>query len=350
MPNWAYNQLICRTDADFERVKAALLDDEGKVDFNRLVPQPELIRKRSFLFGDEFAAIARYIDPEHPVDEEAVRAKARELYPNIAFVEEIPPSLMLDRQSDDPEYPALTDDRIAKVVEASQDRNEVAKLAESWDVFSRQDNFPEHYTTLENFCEQAFRALILYGFPDWYSWSTALWGTKWNARDTYVFEEKKSIVFDTAWAPVPPLMGYLSEQLGVALYMRYTEEQFSACAGELVFDSGNLVECNEPEDALGIFKIASLMNDSEQQCYRYWPEEGEIIFAGWCESAEEARAAAAKGEGTEGEADENEWLLSLPKFEDLPVIDTTSQIFERFLAGSGEGADEQGASAGETRV
>ena len=79
MPNWAYNQLICRTDADFERVKAALLDDEGKVDFNRLVPQPELIRKRSFIFGDEFAAIARYIDPEHPVDAEAVRAKAREL-------------------------------------------------------------------------------------------------------------------------------------------------------------------------------------------------------------------------------------------------------------------------------
>lgn len=40
------------------------------------------------------------------------------------------------------------------------------------------------------------------GFPedfDWYNWCIEKWGTKWNAYDTYINEEKLYAKFDTAW-------------------------------------------------------------------------------------------------------------------------------------------------------
>ena len=40
------------------------------------------------------------------------------------------------------------------------------------------------------------------GFPedfDWYNWCIEKWGTKWNAYDTYINEEKLYVKFDTAW-------------------------------------------------------------------------------------------------------------------------------------------------------
>jgi len=43
-----------------------------------------------------------------------------------------------------------------------------------------------------------------YGFPDWYGWCVANWGTKWDAR-VYEFEDhdpnQTYVMFDTAWSP-----------------------------------------------------------------------------------------------------------------------------------------------------
>jgi hypothetical protein len=45
-----------------------------------------------------------------------------------------------------------------------------------------------------------------YGYPSWYEWNIANWGTKWDAYDFGPFEESESdnelvVQFDTAWAP-----------------------------------------------------------------------------------------------------------------------------------------------------
>lgn len=44
-----------------------------------------------------------------------------------------------------------------------------------------------------------------YGYPTWYEWSTATWGTKWNAYHQD-FEEPNILWFDTAWNGVPLLI------------------------------------------------------------------------------------------------------------------------------------------------
>lgn len=48
-----------------------------------------------------------------------------------------------------------------------------------------------------------------YGYPTWYEWSTATWGTKWNAYHQD-FEEPNILWFDTAWNGVPLLIQKLS--------------------------------------------------------------------------------------------------------------------------------------------
>ena len=55
---------------------------------------------------------------------------------------------------------------------------------------------------------KAYRNKNRYGYTDWYGWSVANWGTKWNAMDSSVSENK--IVFDTAWSPASPVIAKLA--------------------------------------------------------------------------------------------------------------------------------------------
>ena len=53
-----------------------------------------------------------------------------------------------------------------------------------------------------------------HGFKDWYTWSIANWGTKWNALDPYLGRCRKinesvmqrKIRFSTAWSPPTPII------------------------------------------------------------------------------------------------------------------------------------------------
>lgn len=50
---------------------------------------------------------------------------------------------------------------------------------------------------------------IQYGYTDWYHWSIANWGTKWNAGDVtqgHIGECGFVIYFDTAWSPPVPVI------------------------------------------------------------------------------------------------------------------------------------------------
>jgi hypothetical protein len=68
--------------------------------------------------------------------------------------------------------------------------------------------------------EQALQALAETGHATWYSWNIAHWGTKWNAYDFSVVEEKPSTVeknavefvcrFDTAWSTPHPVFVQLA--------------------------------------------------------------------------------------------------------------------------------------------
>lgn len=58
-----------------------------------------------------------------------------------------------------------------------------------------------------------------FGHDDWYSWSCAVWGTKWNAYDGRIEERREGDIvtlicrFDTAWSPPQPWFETLLERL-----------------------------------------------------------------------------------------------------------------------------------------
>lgn len=98
--------------------------------------------------------------------------------------------------------------------------------------------------------EEAQKALDnerLYGHRDWYSWSNANWGTKWNAYDSEQREDD-SIYFETAWSTPYPVMLALSAKYPEALItVRFADEDFGQNVGEYILRNGDVVEENIPE-------------------------------------------------------------------------------------------------------
>jgi hypothetical protein len=96
--------------------------------------------------------------------------------------------------------------------------------------------------------QKALDNLRDYGHQDWYSWSTANWGTKWNAYSQNSDEGSNEISFETAWGTPYPVIEALSRKYPEAVIsMRYADEDFGHNVGEYTFQAGDLVEENTPE-------------------------------------------------------------------------------------------------------
>lgn len=66
-----------------------------------------------------------------------------------------------------------------------------------------------------------------YGFEDWYDWSVANWGTKWNIGDVVVLSDESGsflVQFDTAWSPPIGLIERLCQKYpDIEVEMHYGE-------------------------------------------------------------------------------------------------------------------------------
>ena len=62
--------------------------------------------------------------------------------------------------------------------------------------------------------ESHIRNLIRTGEPSWYEWRRRHWGTKWNAYETNIVDSD-TIVFKTAWNPVPTVIKEFAERFGL---------------------------------------------------------------------------------------------------------------------------------------
>ena len=79
-----------------------------------------------------------------------------------------------------------------------------------------------------------------YGYPTWYEWSIATWGTKWNAYDQYL-EEPNILWFNTAWESVPLLIQKLSEVFPeVELHYAYADENLGFNVGRGIIQNGEI--------------------------------------------------------------------------------------------------------------
>jgi hypothetical protein len=103
--------------------------------------------------------------------------------------------------------------------------------------------------------------LNTHGFQDWYSWSIANWGTKWNAYS--IFECDDTITFDTAWSTPAPVISKLSEMFpDIEITLQFADEDFGYNCGEITFLGGDIIKEKIPEGGSGeAYALAAKIQD-----------------------------------------------------------------------------------------
>ncbi len=86
-----------------------------------------------------------------------------------------------------------------------------------------------------------------YGHTNWYDWTIANWGTKWNAYSQYS-DDVNVIHFDTAWNTPYRLMVNLSRMFPeITFEVEYADEDFGYNVGKYVLLNGESIEENIPD-------------------------------------------------------------------------------------------------------
>lgn len=79
-----------------------------------------------------------------------------------------------------------------------------------------------------------------YGKDNWYDWSYAHWGTKWDACESNV--QDLTVVFETAWSCPTPVLVELGKKVGGLLVFYADEDIGSNCGAFFVKKNGEIVE------------------------------------------------------------------------------------------------------------
>lgn len=125
---------------------------------------------------------------------------------------------------------------------------------------SKEDVFAYGKKALDNY--------LVYGYLDWYDWSLANWGTKWNACDCYVGESE--IEFATAWNNVATLMAVLSEQHpNYEFYYEYADEDIGCQVGNIRLKGGEVLNSSVYEDG---------SKEAYEQAFRIWGIEDDYVY------------------------------------------------------------------------
>lgn len=199
MPNHITN--ILTITGEKEQVETCIKairgsEDEQYIDFNKIVPMPETLHITSGSSVDNAIDIIQNNDEKF--------------------------KMML-------EYPWAKEEGI-KTIEELKSKIK-ARLS--------QKDFDEARMAIEN--EKK------YGFRDWYSWSNANWGTKWNAYDQLI-EDGNVIKFDTAWASPYPVMEKLAQMFpNLHFCVEYADEDLGSNCGTYEFDGGTCIGVYQPK-------------------------------------------------------------------------------------------------------
>lgn len=310
MPNWAYNRIATQNKEEFSRL-AELCMNGDNFDFNRIIQMPELLEKMpATSIAQNIMAIAYYLGGGQAMTMDEVCRKICDKHPRVRFLSNGRGPIGKDTCKDGRPRVDMDIAIADKISDASRDSEELEKEKTYYE--QGHQRMPEHYSfdTYEEYGRAALKCLLEYGCFDWYAWSNANWGTKWNACLTELGADGCSVYFETAWSPVPNLIQALSKKLRCAIYMEYAEEQFSAFAGEAIFVNGEVV-CEEEysyngDDIAGLYKTACRLTDPDESCHRL-KSDGTIVY------------------------DDDEDLAD-GEFDSLPATDISSDMFEEFMA------------------
>lgn len=99
--------------------------------------------------------------------------------------------------------------------------------------------WPKDLISVEQFVERV-NIMRITGYASWYPWCILNWGTKWNASKARMTEDGK-LRFDTAWNAPYNVMSELSRQFDVAVDLTYADEDASYNCAKMRWEHGFVV-------------------------------------------------------------------------------------------------------------
>lgn len=179
MPNWCTVIIKAKTKEEFLKIKEMLLNN-GKVDFNNIIPMPK-----------ELDILCQDIPKGFSIKQQReIKEKANAQYNDKISQEEFLQNTLKELKKDE-EIKSIIEDK----TQMFMDKNMVEEYIKG--IFNEKR----------------------YGYKDWYEWSTKNWGTKWNAGETNINENKMLIAFDTAWTPPKPILEKIAKQADFRVYV-----------------------------------------------------------------------------------------------------------------------------------
>mgnify|MGYP000946298790 CR=1 FL=1 len=126
-----------------------------------------------------------------------------------------------------------------------------------------------------------------YGKDNWYDWSIANWGTKWNSYGydpEYTPKEfdGELIEFQTAWSYPDPLVEALSKQYpDLQFEVKWADEDFGYNTGKKEYENGEEVFCDiPPGGSKEALELAAEVHgwDLAEEGYLYNEKTGEYEY------------------------------------------------------------------------
>lgn len=198
MPNWVRNKLnVTGNQTEIKKLIETLQSENGLIDFDRVCPMPDGIRETAEWDSGYGNRIAYRGDSQKQalIGEFLVTGRKNEAL--IRFLKE-----------QDKDF-------------SIEERAEARKKAVQYFINYRR-----------------------YGFPDWYGWCVANWGTKWNAGDAIVVTDGNGqalFTFMTAWnAPLPIIQKIAKDFPTLSFDLIYADEDYGNGAGYVSFQKGEL--------------------------------------------------------------------------------------------------------------
>lgn len=194
MPNWVTNWLTVRTeDVDL------IIGDEREVDFNTLIPMPKELENTVSGGSIEECMAYQYLNTH--TKKEFIESR---YFTTRNFL------------------------RLTKSMEKNKMLSKLrASIGDDVRMFNTEfydKEKPKH--TPEEVGQYYLDLVEKYGYYDWYNWSIANWGCKWNACRPEIVDESNGITcfqFDTPWGCPDAWLQALAEK--IPYHLAWEEEQ-----------------------------------------------------------------------------------------------------------------------------
>lgn len=209
MPNWVRVTVIAK-DADV--LKEKLLNDKDNVDFNKLIPMPEELNISSGSNSYEVQSSGYYSD--YKAEQIKSQKPADEIMAGY-YNDTITQRQFVDK--------CLANEELCSIV------REIKRWTDEYASNKPINNWTKEVE--ESPYETFFRGYFnvhRFGHNDWYDWCIENWGTKWNAKETFVVDDH-TVDFETAWSMPEPVFVELAKYTDIRVI--YADENLGFNCG-----------------------------------------------------------------------------------------------------------------------